>query len=146
MAIQIGDFFFDKNFQFQDGVIGEKLFIALARSVAGNFVVARTTSNPQRKSFDAGCHNDAADPHFFIPKNENSPFNEHTWVMLDYLSEFDCKDLETAVNRKNTIIRLGVLPNVILQGLMDCASRAEDTHQDQYEAIRNCLAELPQLV
>jgi hypothetical protein len=143
MAIQIGEFFFDPAFMFADGVVGEKLFIVLARSKADNFIVARTTSNPQRKSFHYGCHNDEPDPNFCVPKTAGSPFNEHTWVNLDYLSEFDSYELTNRVEKLHNIQRLGSIPTDILKAIMDCAARADDTLRYQSDAIRNTLAALP---
>lgn len=143
MAIQIGEFFFDPAFVFADGIVGEKLFIVLARSKADNFIVARTTSNPQRKSFQYGCHNDEPDPNFCIPKTASSPFNEHTWVNLDYLSEFDNHELTNRVERLRNIQRLGSIPTDTLKAIMDCAARADDTLRYQSDAIRNMLATLP---
>lgn len=143
MSIQIGEFFFDPAFVFADGVVGEKLFVVLARSKADNFIVARTTSNPQRKSFIYGCHNDEPDPNFFIPKTTSSPFHEHTWVNLDYLSEFDSTELVNRVETLRNIQRIGTIPLDILKALMDCASRADDTLRYQADAIRDTLAALP---
>jgi hypothetical protein len=142
MAIQIGEFFFDPAFVFADKALGEKLFIVLARSKADNFIVARTTSNPQRKSFNYGCHNDEPDPNFFVPKTATSPFNEHTWVNLDYLSEFDSNELTNRVEKLHNIQRIGNIPIDILKAIMDCASRADDTLCYQSDAIRDTLAAL----
>lgn len=142
MSIQIGEFFFDTAFVFADGVVGEKLFIVLARSKADNFIVARTTSNPQRKSFIFGCHNDEPDPNFCIPKIAGSPFDEHTWVNLDYLSEFDSYELLKRVQKGN-IRRIGSIPPTTLKALMDCASRADDILGYQASAIRDALSAMP---
>lgn len=142
MPIQIGDIFFDPAFVFADGNVGEKLFIVLARSKADNFIVARTTSNPQRKSRDYGCHNDEPDPTFSIPIGANGPFDLHTWVNLDYLSEFDSYTLSSQV-QKGFIKSIGSIPTSVLKGIMDCASRADDVLGYQASAIRDALSAMP---
>ena len=54
------------------------------------------------------------------PKLLVAHFKEHTWVNLDYLSEFDNHELTNLVERLLNIQRLGSIPIDILKAIMDC--------------------------
>ena len=141
MALKVGEVLFDPSFVFPDGQTKGKLLIILARSLANDFIVARTTSNPQRKSFQYGCHNDEPDPNFSIPKTTGA-FPKDTWVCLDYLFNFDDLELEAKV-AAGAIAPKGMLPTNILKALMDCAACANDTTGQQATAIRDALSKIP---
>ena len=89
-----GYVYYDANFTFHDGKKGPKLFIILCDSPLddANVVVARTTSK-QKNIEQYGCYLDTYPPCFFVPK-ESSCFTEKTWVMLDYVVEYEKKGLE----------------------------------------------------
>lgn len=140
MALQAGEILFDPNFVFPDGHTKGKLLIILARSQANDYIVARTTSNPQRKSFNYGCHNDEPDPNFSIPQTIGA-FPKDTWVCLDYLLNMDDLKLEAEVTA-GRISQKGLLRTEILKGVMDCAAGAEDIDGRQATAIRNALAKI----
>ncbi len=140
MALQIGEILFDPTFVFADGQTKGKLLIILARSLANDYIVARTTSNPQRKSFSYGCHNDEPDPNFCIPQTK-LVFPKDTWVCLDRLYTFDDLLLEAKV-AAGAITPKGVLPVDMQKALMDCAAGADDTEVNQAKAIRNALSNI----
>lgn len=141
MALQIGEILFDPTFVFADGQTKGKLLIILARSAANDYIVARTTSNPQRKSFTYGCHNDEPDPSFCIPQTK-AVFPKDTWVCLDRLYTFDDFQLEAKVTT-GAITSKGGLPIDMLEALMGCAAGADDTEVNQAKAIRDALSNLP---
>ena len=141
MALKVGEILFDPNFIFPDGRTKGKLLIILARSLADDYIVARTTSNPQRKSFNYGCHNDEPDPSFSIPKTTGA-FPKDTWVCLDYLLNFDDLKLEAKV-AASEITQKGVLQPDILKAVMGCAAGAYDIDGRQATAIRNALSKMP---
>jgi len=141
MSLQVGEILFDPNFVFPDGHTKGKLLIILARSLANDYIVARTTSNPQRKSFAYGCHNDEPDPNFSIPQTTGA-FPKDTWVCLDYLLNLDDFKLEAEV-AAGRITPKGMLPPSILKDLMRCAAGAEDIDGRQATAINNALAKIP---
>lgn len=141
MPLQVGEILFDPNFVFPDGHTKGKLLIILARSPANDYIVARTTSNPQRKGFAYGCHNDEPDPNFSIPQTKGV-FPKDTWVCLDYLYDFDDLKLEGKV-ATGAITHKGMLPSDILKDLMGCAAGADDTKVQQATAIRNALSMIP---
>lgn len=141
MALQVGEILFDPDFVFLDGQTKGKLLIILARSKANDYIVARTTSNPQRKSFTYGCHNDEPDPNFSIPKTTGA-FPKDTWVCLDYLYDFDNLKLEAKV-AAGEITQKGMLPPGILKAVMGCAACADDTEGRQATAIRDALSKMP---
>lgn len=140
MALQVGEILFDPNFVFPDGHTKGKLLIILARSQANDYIVARTTSNPQRKSFNYGCHNDEPDPNFSIPQTTGA-FPKDTWVCLDYLLDMDNLKLEAEVTA-GRIAQKGLLRTEILKGVMACATGAEDIDGRQATAIRNALVRI----
>lgn len=140
MALQVGEILFDPNFVFPDGQTKGKLLIILARSLANDYIVARTTSNPQRKSFVYGCHNDEPDPNFSIPQTTGA-FPKDTWVCLDYLLNLDDLKLEASVTC-GRITQKGPLHVNILKDVMRCAAGAEDIDGRQATAINDALAKL----
>lgn len=136
-----GAILFDPHFKFRDGASKGKLFIILGIAPSNDYIVARTTSNPQRKSWQYGCHNDEPDPSFCIPIGRNV-FPLDTWICLDYLMDLDDYELK-AKTKMGSIEQKGVLPGDILRDLLACAASAEDTTYQQEQTIRDILAELP---
>lgn len=141
MSSLLGAIYYDPNFRFPDGETKAKLFIILAESPAGDYIVARTTSNPQRKSRTYGCHNDEPDPNFAIPVTA-SVFPKDTWISLDYLLDLDVTKFKTRVASKQ-IEEKGMLPAQMLKDLIDCAASADDTTGKQSRYLRDTLASLP---
>lgn len=137
----LGAVFFDPHFRFPDGVTKGKLFIVLGLAPSNDYIVARTTSNAQRKSWHYGCHNDEPDPNFFIPVGRGL-FNLDTWVCLDYLVDLDVIDFKDKV-RAGDIEKKGQLPPDMLKELLTCAAAADDTTHRQEQVIRDTVANLP---
>lgn len=137
----LGAIFFDPQFRFPDGATKGKLFIILGLAPSDDYIVARTTSKGQRKSWQYGCHNDEPDPNFFIPVGAGL-FHLDTWVCLDYLVELDVSDFKAKV-KAGAIEQKGKLPPGILKDLLNCAAAAEDTTHRQERVIRNVMDVLP---
>lgn len=135
-----GVFFHDPNFKFKDGQSGNKLFIVLTDGASGYYVVARTTSNPDRRSRGYGCHLDDAYPNFFIPL-EAKCFNQDTWVCLDYLSDLRCQDFHSDLSLGH-IRQLGKIGPLTLKDLLCCVEKSEDITLDQAALLAEILAGL----
>ncbi len=140
MAPQPGDIYYDPHFRFPDGAMKGKLFIILGLAPSDDYIVARTTSNPQRKSWHYGCHNDEPDPNFFIPIGRQV-FHKDTWINLDYLVDLDARDFKAKIKARD-IQHKDRLPVDILKDLMACAASADDTTQLQEKVIRDTLTTL----
>lgn len=134
----LGAIFHDPDFVFADGEHGNKLFVVLAKSPALDYIVARTTSQPDRKSWVYGCHNDEPDANFFIPINL-AIFPKDTWICLDYLIDFDTQEFDSKVN-SSQIVRKGDLPIEVTKALLGCAANAEDTSGKQSKVLMDTLA------
>lgn len=137
----LGAIFFDPNFQFPDGGNKGKLFTILGLAPSDDYIVARTTSNGQRKSWNYGCHNDEPDPSFCIPIGRGV-FPLDTWICLDYLMNLDVYELGAKV-KSGSIQQKGNLPVEILRELLACTASADDTTIQQERVIRDTLAQLP---
>lgn len=143
MSIQdkLGQILHDPCFEFNDGEVGNKLIIVLGRCCkADNYIVVRTTSKPDRKSWEYGCHNNEPDPNFFIPVTLGL-FPLDTWVCLDYLTDLDVVEFNKGLTNKDRFEK-GQLSINVLKNLLDCASRADDTTQYQSQILRDVLATL----
>ncbi len=113
-----GFVYFDKDFIFPDGDIKEKLFVVLRDSPKNeaNVLVARTTSKSKSES-SYGCHSPSKfETVFFVPQ-EDGIFHEDTWVLFDYLSEYDQDHLSRWK-------RIGVLNLQQTKDMLNCASES----------------------
>lgn len=134
----LGSIFHDPDFIFADGEHGNKLFAVLGLSPSQDYIVARTTSQPDRKSWVYGCHNDEPDANFFIPVNMGI-FPKDTWICLDYLVDFDTKEFDKKV-ADIKIERKGTIPIEVLKALLSCAANADDTSIKQSKVLMDTLA------
>lgn len=82
-----GSIFFDRNFAFQDGESGEKLFVIIGTH-SGTTVVAKTTSRPYGKGINYGCQPDDRFHNFHLPSN-TCYLKKVTWICLDEFYEFN---------------------------------------------------------
>ena len=137
----LGAIFFDPNFKFPDGAIKGKYFAILGLAPSKDYIVARTTSKGQRKSWQYGCHNDEPDANFCIPIGRGV-FPLDTWICLDYLMDMDVCELNAKL-KAGSIGQTGTLPGNILKDLLACAACADDTTHRQEQVIRDILANLP---
>lgn len=141
MSELLGVILFDPHFRFPDGGTKGKYFTILGKAPSDDYIVARTTSNGQRKSWQYGCHNDEPDPNFCIPIGQ-AIFPLDTWFCLDYLMNLDAYELKDKL-KTGFIEQRGTLPHNIIKDLLNCAASAEDTTRQQETVMRDILANLP---
>lgn len=91
-----GYIYFDKKFEFEDGTIGEKLFIVLCDSPKdkSNVLAARTTKQPKSEPV-YGCHFPSRFETVFFVSKSDSDFDLDTWILFDYLVEYKSDILES---------------------------------------------------
>lgn len=89
-----GYVYFDPNFKFHDGTTGRKLFVVLCDSPLDNeFVVVARTTSTRKNNIDYGCELAEYPPCFFLPE-AISDLDKDSWIMLDYVVEYDVGSVE----------------------------------------------------
>ena len=89
----IGSIYFHKEFEFQDGTIGEKLFVTVnSPSAQENYLVCRTTSRekPPYRLRRQGCD---AKRNYFMFFSKDDLFKKDTWVQFDRIFEFTTEQM-----------------------------------------------------
>ena len=89
---QLGDVLFDKSFRFNDGTIGEKLFIVLNNPKQNEpYLVVKTTSQQDRyKNYKYGCNSELQI--FYIPAGQDN-FSKDTFIQLNYIYAYSLKNM-----------------------------------------------------
>lgn len=127
----------DRNFEFPDGETGNKLFIILTDGSRGYYVVARTTTNDNDRSKIKGCNLDDRRPGYFIPQNE-SIFDDDTWICLNYLTDFNKAELDRHLTKKE-IKQVSRVTGDLFADIIHCAAIADDTTKEQEEYLFSML-------
>ena len=130
----------DDAFTFSDGTHAKKLLIVLNDGENGTYIVVKTTSKSDFKSTQYGCQLTDRYPNFFCPKG-SCCLTKHTWIQLDQFFEFEAHEL---LNRHFTglLKRIGVLPDRILDELLDCAINCDDITTKQSTVLTECAAQI----
>lgn len=126
-----GSIFFDRDFHFNDGESGEKLFIALGNQ-NGIHLVAKTTSKQHGRGTTYGCQADRFF-NFFLPKG-SCHLKEPTWVCLNEFYLFNSGEL-IQKNFSGTLSAICTLDDTIFQQLVECAKLSEDISEEQLKLI-----------
>jgi hypothetical protein len=131
-----GAVFFDREFAFNDGQTGGKLFIVLGFS-GQTFVVAKTTSQQHGRGTQFGCQPKDRFHNFYIP-NGASYIKGSTWVCLDEFYELNGgKMLQKRYDGK--VRHICQIESELLKLIQDCALVSKDVSFFQEKAIRACL-------
>lgn len=93
MSAQLaGEVFIDRNFVFPDtGEVATKYIVVICESILDSkmSVTVRTTSQKHHKQEIVGCFQNALpSPYFYVGEISNI-FPIKTWLMLDYVAEYD---------------------------------------------------------
>lgn len=127
------------NFKFSDGATAKKLIILLTDlTEEHSYILAKTTSQENRKSKKSGCQKNDIYPNFFIPKT-HSTFPKDTWVDLNEFFEFEAKEL-LQKHFSGEIQTINVLERELTKKLLSCSIECEDISFHQQEAIKTALA------
>ncbi len=134
-----GSVFYDPNFSFHDGEVGQKLFVLLNNGQDGSFLTVLSTSKQKRKSGTAGCHASDFPINYHFPAGTEFPDN--SWLLLDEIYEFACFQLVQKV-KQGLIAHKQPLSRPSLLNVLDCAIEGEDIsleHHDRLVVFRTAL-------
>lgn len=131
-----GSIFFDKDFHFNDGGTGEKLFVVLGND-KGISVVVKTTSRSYGKGIEYGCQPNDRFNNFYLPQN-CCYLKVNTWICLDEFYELKQSDLLTK-RFSGVVCHICDLPEKITREVQDCALLSDDISKWQADIIRKCL-------
>jgi hypothetical protein len=102
--LDVGKVYFDPNFQFSDGAVGEKLFVVLGKD-NDFYTVAKTTSQQHERTVTPGCQGAESNFHsWFIPVTNGRLFLVDTWVCLDEF--YTLRKVPTDANFRAGLFRL----------------------------------------
>ncbi len=121
-----GTILHDKEFQFSDGLTGNKLIIILS-NYGRNYLVAVTTSQQHSKNRVKGCQLNDKPANYFIPKN-STWFEEDTWVLLNEVVEVDF-DILSYKKEGRIALEKSVLPSTLMKDILNCALKSEDIEE-----------------
>ena len=134
-----GSVFFDKDFHFNDGTDGEKLFVVLG-SEGGTSVVAKTTSQQNGRGTSFGCQPADRFHNFYLPKS-SCYLKKCTWVCLDDFYELSHNEL--LQKRFSGLINpVCELDGNIAAELQVCALQSIDISDYQEMIVKNSQIEL----
>ncbi|MGI9107672.1 MAG: hypothetical protein ACR2G4_15645 [Pyrinomonadaceae bacterium] len=137
--MRLGTILHDKEFQFSNGLPGNKLVIILS-TFGKNFLAVKTTSQQHRKNKISGCQIKDKPPNFYIPKND-SWFDEDTWVELDEVYELDFDILTSKMESKIAASKT-VLSNELIKGVLNCAIESEDIEEFYLDFLKKTVKKL----
>lgn len=132
-----GTILFDRNFQFHDGQLGEKLFVVLNDGANGAYVGVKVTSNGLRYTNDHGCQVMERYPSFLLTLG-CCCLSKTTWIQLDAFFEFKSGILIEKV-MTGQINQIGRLSPELTHELLVCSTHAEDMTQAQEKLIQKAL-------
>ncbi len=133
----LGSVYFDRQFKFQDGKIGEKLFILLNDGSVGFYIVVLLTSKQHRKGKRSGCQPSDFPLNFFIPKGM-CELSKDSWVLLDNFYAYDSNFNEMYALKKSGRLSLSCnLPESLIKQLLNCAKNSLDLEIKWEEIIDN---------
>ena len=135
--MKVGTILHDKEFQFSNGLPGNKLVIILS-PFGKNFLAVKTTSQQHRKNKQSGCQIKDKPPNFFISKND-SWFIEDTWVELDEVYELDFDILSSKLESKIAASKT-TLSGDIIQNLLACAVTSQDIEEFYLDFLKTAAA------
>ncbi|HZS09218.1 MAG TPA: hypothetical protein VFD58_30565 [Blastocatellia bacterium] len=129
-----GSILFDREFRFQDGAIGEKLFVLLNDGTVGYYIVVPTTSQQHNKGKRPGCQPADFPCNFYIPEGE-CDLGKNTWVILQKYYEYPSDFAELFARRQSGRLKfICTLPETLIKQLLNCAKNSQDI-EIRYEAI-----------
>ena len=140
-----GAVFKDFRFAFEDGGGKPKYIVVLCTSVLDSqkVIAVRTTSNEDRKQRLPVCYQNVATlpvSSFYIGKQDGI-FPKETWILFDYVSEYDANGF-----RQSRFGHIGMLDIGVTKDLLACAIQNKNRHlanlvtrsiQEELELIKN---------
>lgn len=131
-----GSVFFDKNFHFNDGNDGKKLFIVLG-SKEGLIIVVKTTSQHYGRGITYGCQPNDRFHNFYLPNN-SCYLKKSTWVCLDDF--YELKQSELLQKRFTGIVNhiCDIAPEITRE-LQLCSILSQDITNKQEAIIKKSI-------
>lgn len=120
---KLGDVLFYKDFEFEDGGKGDKLFVVVCYSDC--CLVLKTTSNNRfYKNSKDGCN--PSKRVYFIPKDKNEFFKIDTYIQLPQIFEISTKELLQGSFSKNVINYDSALSEKCTKSILQCLRHFKD--------------------
>ena len=141
MSDVVGSIYFHKEFEFQDGTIGEKLFVIVnSPSAQENYLVCKTTSRekPPYRLRRQGCDEKR---NYFMFSSKDDWFKKNTWIQFDKIFEFTAERLLQDRFGHKTKYMDCLKPNNI-RAVLNCILKSEDVMQKHLASIRKTLKSL----
>lgn len=136
-----GTILFHKNFIFDDGDKADKRLVFLTDRIDDFFyVVAKTTSQANRKGKNSGCQHENVYPNFFIPQGTTRAFHVDTWVILTQL--YELRHAAIIQPDPSCIKIIGSMNDELTKNLLNCTLKLDDITPHQEMAIRRVLNKL----
>lgn len=137
--MKCGTILHDREFQFSNGLTGNKLVIILC-DFGTNYLVAVTTSQQHRKNKVRGCQIKDRPPNYFLPQN-STWFDVDTWVKLDEVVEVDSDILSSKMAGRVAVSRSS-LSNELMKDILDCALQSDDIEEFYLDILKPVAARL----
>lgn len=132
---QPGELYYFPRYVFPDGGQRNKFILLVGKTPADDWILARTTKQPQGRSHNPPCYLGDPYPGFYIDK-ANGLLTQPTWIALNRLDDYDARDF-SAKSGKGDITLVGKLPVDTFCQLLDCAVRAQDITMIQERVMRD---------
>lgn len=119
-----GDILYHREFRFYNGDTSNKLLVILNTppKIEIPYLVSKTTSNPERKPQDPGCHLPES---LFLIKANHDFFAKDTWLQFYDLYELNSKDL--LKDKFDGLVEVcGCLREQTINEVTNCINRSED--------------------
>ena len=121
--MKCGTILHDKNYQFPNGTLGNKLVIVLCEFGADHLVLT-TTSQVHFKKNKPGCQIADKPPNFFLPRG-SCWFDTDTWVELQEVIELDSTIVEYKKRDGAITEHRDVLPAPLMRSILECALQSD---------------------
>lgn len=127
-----GSVFYDPNFPFHDGEIGQKLFVLLNDGQDGSFLTVLSTTKQKRMSGVAGCHANDFPANYHFPAGTDFPDN--SWLLIEEIYEFDCYSLRQKVKTGAIAKKLPISPASLID-VLDCTIESDGVSLQHLERL-----------
>ncbi len=131
---QLGNVLFDKNFRFNDGTVGEKLFIVLNNPKQNEpYIIVKTTSQKNRyQNYKYGCNSKLQ--MFYIPAGQDN-FSKDTFVQLHYYYSYSLQNMLSKSMITRTLEIKDKIDDLTVRQLLNCLKKLKDDIPSYYYKI-----------
>lgn len=135
-----GDIYLHKEFQFEEGETGKKLFVVVGFNKKV-ILVCKTTSRerPPYRLKRRGCSAPEKNYYMFLSKKDS--FEKNTWVQFDMIYKFHPKKVLSDLYGGKAV-KIGQLEGQNTRALLNCILKSEDVPGYQLDTVKKSLKEL----